>query len=64
MEMRKYPNMTKWKGYVNADKCVGCGNCFVKCPKKGAVALKIVRPPEHIPQKILNVYAPATSPGR
>ncbi|MFC1822268.1 4Fe-4S binding protein [Thermodesulfobacteriota bacterium] len=58
-EMKKYPEITKWKAHIDADKCVGCGNCFVKCPKEGAVSLKAVRPPGHIPQRELDVYADA-----
>jgi len=57
MEMKKYPGMIKWKAYVNPDKCMGCGNCVVKCPKEGTVILEVVRPPEHIPQGAVDVYA-------
>jgi heterodisulfide reductase subunit A-like polyferredoxin len=57
LEMKKFPGMKKWKAKVISDKCMGCGICVVRCPKKNAVVLKVVRPPEHIPQTELDVYA-------
>jgi len=33
---------------VDEDKCFGCGVCVVGC-EQGAIRLKAVRPPEHIP---------------
>jgi NAD-dependent dihydropyrimidine dehydrogenase PreA subunit len=38
---------------VDAEKCMGCGNCVINCPEK-AMKMKIVRPPEHIPE--IGVY--------
>jgi ferredoxin len=34
---------------VDAEKCMGCGACVVNCPDQ-ALKLKLVRPPEHIPE--------------
>ena len=36
---------------LNTDKCMGCGICVLKCDFK-ALGLKLVRPPEHIPQAV------------
>jgi len=35
--------------YIDAKKCMGCGNCVINCPEE-ALSMKIVRPPEHIPE--------------
>ena len=37
------------KAIINAKKCMGCGTCVVNCPDE-ALSMKIVRPPEHIPE--------------
>ena len=37
------------KAVVDPDRCYGCGACAIKCPVEGALALKLVRPKEHIP---------------
>jgi ferredoxin len=34
---------------INAKECMGCGNCVINCPED-ALSMKIVRPPEHIPE--------------
>lgn len=57
LEMKKFSGMKKWKASVIEDKCMGCGICVVKCPKEDTVRLEIIRPPEHIPQTELDVYA-------
>lgn len=57
IEMKKYPGIKKWKADVNPEICIGCGNCVIKCPKEGALILKLVRPPEHIPSGDLDIYA-------
>lgn len=36
------------KAYVDPEKCMGCGSCVITCPA-GARQMKLVRPPEHIP---------------
>ena len=40
---------------VDAEKCMGCGSCAVSCTN-GARSMKLVRPPEHIPQKAEKLY--------
>ncbi|MFC1825090.1 ATP-binding protein [Thermodesulfobacteriota bacterium] len=56
VELKKYPDMAKWKAFINPDKCMGCGNCVLKC-KKNALEMQVVRPPEHIPQGEMDLYA-------
>jgi Pyruvate/2-oxoacid:ferredoxin oxidoreductase delta subunit len=34
---------------IAAKECMGCGSCVVNCPTS-ALSMKIVRPPEHIPE--------------
>ena len=48
IEMVKPPGSKKYKALVDPDKCFGCGVCVVGC-KEGALHMKAVRPPEHIP---------------
>ena len=38
----------KMKAVVDPEKCWGCGVCVVGCDKVNALAMKVVRPPEHI----------------
>jgi len=35
--------------HIDEKKCMGCGTCVINCPEE-ALSLKIVRPPEHIPE--------------
>jgi NAD-dependent dihydropyrimidine dehydrogenase PreA subunit len=37
------------RAVIDAEKCMGCGNCAINCPEE-AIKMKIVRPPEHIPE--------------
>lgn len=49
IEMAKPEGSKKYKAFVNPEKCMGCGVCVLKCDMQ-ALSLKLVRPPEHIPQ--------------
>jgi ferredoxin len=37
------------RAVIDAGKCMGCGTCVINCPA-GAINMKIVRPPQHIPE--------------
>jgi len=41
--------MQDGKARIDAEKCYGCGICVLNCPAE-ALQMKIVRPPEHIPE--------------
>jgi ferredoxin len=46
--MVKPEGSKKYKAAIIAEKCFGCGSCVVGC-EQGALKMKVVRPPEHIP---------------
>jgi Fe-S-cluster-containing hydrogenase component 2 len=37
------------KAQIDEEKCFGCGVCVLKCEPK-AIAMKLLRPPEFVPQ--------------
>lgn len=46
-----YPAGTdKWVSWTDPDTCMGCGACVLTCPKD-ARSLKVVRPPDFIPDE-------------
>jgi len=54
-EMKFYPDVKTtrsmagaWRAFTDTDKCMGCGCCVLACPQQ-ARSMKLVRPPEHIP---------------
>lgn len=49
IEMERPEGSKKYKATVDAEKCFGCGSCVVGCETE-ALQMKVVRPPEHIPQ--------------
>jgi ferredoxin len=49
--MKKAKGSETPKAVINAEKCVGCGVCVLKCPP-GAMTMELVRPPEFIPETI------------
>ena len=51
IEMIKTKGSKKEKAFVDTGKCMGCGICVLKCDFQ-ALSLKLVRPPEHIPQAL------------
>jgi len=50
-QMKYYPEFGEERAYTDAEKCMGCGNCVLHCPI-GARTMKLVRPPEFIPDRI------------
>lgn len=47
-QIKDDPVADQKKAYVDTEKCMGCGCCVVTCPNK-ARQMKLVLPPEHIP---------------
>ena len=43
----------KLKAKIDADACYGCGVCVIGCDKVDALSMKIVRPPDHIPESLV-----------
>ena len=48
ISMKYYPEVSAERAYVDPELCRGCGCCVIACPNE-ARTMKIVRPPEHIP---------------
>ncbi len=48
IEMERPEGSKKYKPVINPEKCFGCGVCVVGC-EPGALKMKTVRSPEHIP---------------
>jgi len=40
----------KLKARVNPEDCYGCGVCVLGCDEASALSMKLVRPPDHIPE--------------
>lgn len=55
VHMETGPEKTCQRSSVDAEKCMGCGSCVVSCPSD-ARRMKVVRPPNHIPQQIAKLY--------
>jgi NAD-dependent dihydropyrimidine dehydrogenase PreA subunit len=49
IHMKFYPEYGEKRSYVDEKECIGCGLCVLTCPAK-ARKMKIVRPPEYIPE--------------
>jgi ferredoxin/predicted transcriptional regulator len=54
-KMEQYPEFSEERAYIDIEKCVGCGNCVVNCCI-GARKMKLVRPPEFIPDEFEGHY--------
>ncbi len=54
ISMKSYPGLDGERAFINEENCRGCGSCVIGCKAK-ARTMKIVRPPEHIPES-LNIY--------
>jgi ferredoxin len=51
IKMAKPKGSKEETSFVDTEKCMGCGICVLKCDYQ-ALILKLVRPPEHIPQAL------------
>ena len=56
IEMERPEGSKKYKAVIDPEKCFGCGVCVVGCEPE-ALKMKVVRPPEHIPETIAPVGA-------
>ena len=54
-QMKYYPELGGERAYIDIDKCMGCGCCVISCPSE-ARSMKLVRPPEHIPEAFEGIY--------
>jgi len=54
ISLTAYPGLEGERAVIDAEICRGCGSCVISC-KAEARTMKVVRPPEHIPES-LNIY--------
>jgi NAD-dependent dihydropyrimidine dehydrogenase PreA subunit len=50
IEMERPEGSKKYKPVIDPEKCFGCGVCVVGCEQE-ALKMKVVRPPEYIPEQ-------------
>lgn len=49
ISMKDYPEYGEERATTDNEECIGCGLCVIVCPSE-ARKMKLVRPPEHIPE--------------
>jgi Na+-translocating ferredoxin:NAD+ oxidoreductase subunit B len=54
VSVKKYDGIEGEKAFVDPEICRGCGSCVITC-KSGARTMKLVRPPEFVPESV-SVY--------
>jgi len=54
ISMKHYSEVGAERAYVDPELCRGCGCCVITCPAQ-ARTMKVVRPPEHVPDA-LGIY--------
>jgi len=51
IQMKYYPQLHDERSFTDTEKCMGCGCCVISCPNE-ARTMKLVRPPEHVPEAL------------
>lgn len=51
ISMKDYPELEGERAFVDEEICRGCGCCVISC-KAEARTMRVVRPPEHIPESL------------